>query len=390
MKSLFDLHTANNASFGVYNHRTLPAAYHEPAVEYKAVRENALLVDYSHMAIVSVMGDDAWALVNHLASADVSIIRDEQGLYSLVLNEDGTIRGDMYALCTADGYYILSENLSSAELIHSLNAILEKADQLDIQDIPEIKAMETEDWGVIMLEGPYSWEVMAELYGFDVIGLPYYEYMNTDDELIIFRCGKHGEFGYKMIGPQAMLVDAWQKLLDAGEKYQLKTGGLNYQKSVRVENPGWDESICAAYSRSPVELQMQWAIQYDKEDFIGKAAVEQLSQAQAERKLVGIMPQAECDGIAADDTVLVQGKEVGAVVNAVFSPALQSFIALALIEGEYALADIEGFDIRTAAGDIAAKTSSVPFLYNLSMLVNPTEHSYVDASRAKNALSPQD
>lgn len=38
-----------------------------------------------------------------------------------------------------------------------------------------------------MLEGPYAWEIMAEVYGFDIIGLPYYEYMNTDDELMIFR-----------------------------------------------------------------------------------------------------------------------------------------------------------------------------------------------------------
>lgn len=389
MNSLSDLHTANNAIIGVYNNRAVPSAYHAPDVEYKAVREHALLVDYSHMAIVSVMGDDAWALVNHLASADVSIIRDEQGLYSLVLNEDGSIRGDIYTLCTVDGYYILSENLSSGEIVDSLMTLLEKAEELDIQETPEIKSMDAEDWGVILLEGPYSWEVMAELYGFDVIGLPYNEYMNTDDELMIFRCGKHGEFAYKLIGPQAALVEAWQKLLEVGEKYRLKTGGLDYQKLVRVENPGWDEGIFAGYSRNPVELQLQWAIQYDKEDFIGKAAVEQLSQAQASRKLVGMLPLEACEGIAADDVVLVQGKEVGTVVKAIFSPALQCFIALALIDREYALADIAGFTLRTAAGDIAAQTRSVPFLYNLSMLVNPTEHSYVDAAKAKHALSEQ-
>ena len=44
---------------GIYNNANVPSAYHDPMVEYKAVRENALLVDYSHMSIVSVMGDDA-------------------------------------------------------------------------------------------------------------------------------------------------------------------------------------------------------------------------------------------------------------------------------------------------------------------------------------------
>ncbi|MCG1034349.1 aminomethyltransferase family protein, partial [Bacillus amyloliquefaciens] len=98
MKSLSDIHSKNNAILGVYNNQSVPSAYHDPLVEYKAVRENALLVDYSHMSIVSVMGEDAWMLVNNLVSADISIIRDEQGIYSLVLNEDGTVRGDVYVL----------------------------------------------------------------------------------------------------------------------------------------------------------------------------------------------------------------------------------------------------------------------------------------------------
>ena len=212
MSSLFDLHLKSNAVMGNYNNRSIPSSYHDILDEYKAVRENALLVDYSHMAIVSVTGDDAWILVNHIASADISIVRDEQGIYSLVLNDDGTILGDMYVLCTMDGYYILSEDISVARIIEVLNIAAAKYDDLGIQEIPEIKSMEEDDWGAIMLEGPYSWELMSEIYGYDIIGLPYCEYMNTDDGLIVFRCGKHGEFAYQVIGPQILLVELWVKL----------------------------------------------------------------------------------------------------------------------------------------------------------------------------------
>ncbi|MBM0990428.1 aminomethyl transferase family protein, partial [Enterobacter hormaechei] len=60
--------------------------------------------------------------------------------------------------------------------------------------------------------------------------------------------------------------------------------------------------------------------------------------------------------------------------------------ALALIENEFAWSDISGFDIQTASENVAAKTKGMPFIYNLSMLVNPTENSFVDASKAKSAL----
>ena len=386
MSSLFDLHLKDNAVMGNYNNRSIPSSYHDILDEYKAVRENALLVDYSHMAIVSVTGEDAWILVNHIASADISIVRDEQGIYSLVLNDDGTILGDMYVLCAMDGYYILSENISVARIIEVLNFAAEKYDDLGIQEIPEIKSMEDDNWGAIMLEGPYSWELMSEIYGYDIIGLPYCEYMNTEDDLIVFRCGKHGEFAYQVIGPQSLLVELWVKLQKIGVKYLLKTGGLDYQRIVRVENPGWDQSIYAEYSTNPVELQLQWAIQYDKEDFIGKAAVELMSAQSAARKVVGIVPCVNCASLSKDDKILVNGQTVGFIITAVYSPAAQSWIALAFINTPYALSDIDGYIIKTAHGDIAAKTKTLPFIYNFSLLVNPTTHSYIDPSKAKSVL----
>lgn len=386
MTSLSSVHKKNNAVMGCYNGRTVPSSCHNVLEEYRAVRENALLVDYSHMSIVSVMGDDAWAVVNYMASADISVIRDEQGIYSLLLNDDGTIRGDFYALCTAEGYYILSENISAQDMIRILSEIQEKAAELDIQEIPEIRCMNEAGWGTILLEGPYSWEILAEVYGFDIIGLPYYEYMNFDQELMIFRCGKHGEFAYQMIGPQKGLVELWQKLQAMGDKYLLKVGGLDYQQMVRIENTGWDESLYANFTHNPVELQLQWAIQYDKDDFIGKNAVEQLSVNKAERKVIGVIPSSECPCLNPNDNVLVNGQGVGVIIKSIYSPALQSIIALALIDSSYALSDIDGFTVQTTTGEFAAKTQSVPFIYNLSLLVNPTAHSYVDASKAKNAL----
>lgn len=386
MSSLFDLHLKDNAVMGNYNNRSIPSSYHDILDEYKAVRENALLVDYSHMAIVSVTGEDAWILVNHIASADISIVRDEQGIYSLVLNDDGTILGDMYVLCAMDGYYILSENISVARIIEVLKFAAEKYDDLGMQEIPEIKSMEDDNWGAIMLEGPYSWELMSEIYGYDIIGLPYFEYMNTEDDLIVFRCGKHGEFAYQVIGPQSLLVELWAKLQRIGVKYLLKTGGLDYQRIVRVENPGWDKSIYAEYSTNPVELQLQWAIQYDKEEFIGKAAVELMSAQSAARKVVGIVPCVNCASLSKDDKILVNGQTVGFIINAVYSPAAQSWIALAFINTPYALSDIDGYIIKTAQGDIAAKTKTLPFIYNFSLLVNPTTHSYIDPSKAKSVL----
>lgn len=386
MKSLYDLHLENNARMGVYNNRAVPSAYYDPVIEYRAVRENVLLVDYSHMAIVSVMGEDAWLLVNYMASADVSFLRDEQGLYSLVLNEHGLIRGDIYVLCTVEGYFILSENLSAFDIIDLLNNIIAQAEALEIQTIPEIKSMDEDDWGAVLIEGPYAWEVMTELYGYDIIGLPFNEFMYNDDGLLIFRCGKHGEYAYLLIGQQYSLAELWLQLLTSGQKYLLQTGGLDYQKIVRIENVGWDETIFSSFSRNPVELQLQWAIQYDKPNFIGKEAVEKLSKEESGRRLVGIKPLLGNNEIEKDEAIFIDEKRVGCIVRSVFSPMLHSFIALALLDKEYAWSDIDGFSVQTASGQVSARTEKLPFIYNMSLLVNPVEHSFIDPLKAKSAL----
>ena len=386
MNKLHQLHLDNNAELGVYNGKMVPRSYNSPEVEYKAVRENALLVDYSHMSIVRVTGDDAWSLVNYLASADISTIRDEQGIYSLLLNEDGTLWGDMNVLCFEEGYYLLSENLSSVEVLTRLNTILVNCSGLDIQEAPEITIMDSQGWGTIQLEGPYSWELLAEIYGFDIIGLPFNEYMTIEEDLMIFRCGKHGEFAYQIIGQQDDLATVWNRILETGEKFDIKTGGLEYQNIVRIENPCWEPAIYAGHTASPVALQMQWAVQYDKDDFMGKEAVLALSAQCAARKLVGLLPSDTGADIHTNDIVLADGKDVGVVVKGVYSPTLQSSIALALIDHDYAFSDIDGFSVETAQGAVQARTHNVPFIYNFSLLVNPTEHSYIDPTRAKSVL----
>lgn len=382
MTVLHDLHLANQARMGRYNHKDVPASYHESACEYRAVRENALLVDYSHMSIVSVMGEDAWVLVNYCVSADVAALRDEQALYSLMLDEKGMLQGDLYILCTEEGYYLLTENMSCAQVIACLQQALQMAEALDIQQAPQINALDEAGWGAVLLEGPYSWEILAEIYGFDVIGLPYHEFMPTSDDLILLRCGKHGEYGYLMVGEQSALAALWLKLLKAGERFQLKAGGLDYQQIVRIENPCWDARSMNEW-RNPVELQLQWAIDYHKEDFIGRSAVEAISHHGVTRKLIGIIPQEERAIISANDRVLIDKQEVGKIIKSIYSPARDAFIALSMIDTAWAWSDISGFRLQTAQGNIAAMTQNLPFLYNLSMRVSPTEHSFTDAAKRR-------
>lgn len=146
--------------------------------------------DYSHFGIAAINGDSAWSLLNQLVSGDVSSIRDEQAMYSLILDEAGNIITDLYIACDDERFLLLSEWVSGETLCEMLRAKL-AGNEDEFEEIDSIESL-TPEWGMLHFEGPYAWELLAEVYGMDVIGLPYQEHMHVEDDLILLRSGKHG------------------------------------------------------------------------------------------------------------------------------------------------------------------------------------------------------
>ncbi|WP_053115846.1 aminomethyltransferase family protein [Winslowiella iniecta] len=384
MNKLTALHHANGAVMGLRNQRTIPFHYGQPDAEYQAVRQNILLTDYSHFGIAQVAGEDCWELLNLLVSADVSSIRDEQAIYSLILDEQGYIVTDLYILCDEDRFILLSEWCSGEALCEMINHIWQQHRE-NLPEIEQVLPLDT-TLGMLHFEGPYSWELLGELYGIDVIGLPFLEHMHTDDMLLL-RAGKHGEFSYKLIGTFDQLADAWQRAIVAGEKYQLRTGGVDYQRQVRLENPCWQPEVLAPFSRCPVELQMQWMLRYNKGDFVGRDAVlQRLEQGPAQRAIGIIIKGEPLAEQQPNQTIFFDNKPAGSLITAAYCPELEASVGRVMLNSDVAYANINHFILQ---GEFTARdvtTSAIPFIRNFSFMVNPAEHSFIDPARPKNIL----
>lgn len=382
MNQLDTIHTSNGAVMGERNDVKLPFSYGDLAAELKAVRENILMVDYSHFGIVEVSGEDGYELLNTVVAGDLSSIRDEQAIYTVMLDQDGKIITDLYVLCDDERFILLSEWLKGEQLVELLNDALANTDYEDIG----IRSL-NDEFGILHFEGPYSWELMAEFYGMDVLGLPFMEFMNVDD-INLFRSGKHGEYSYKVIAEKEQLAKLWQRALEDGEKFDLKPGGLDYQDQVRLENPCWDPRVYAQYTRCPIELQIQWTIHYDKTEFIGQEALNQKLADGIKSRAVGFTVASDKDlSVAAGDKVYLDDQEIGYVITSGYSTILQAQLGRLFIVSEYAYADIlDRYSIESKSGRIKINTAPIPFLKNYSFLISQSEHSYVDPSRPKNLL----
>ena len=81
---------------------------------------------------------------------------------------------------------------------------------------------------------------------------------------------------------------------------------------------------------NPLEADMAWAVKFDKDDFIGKSALQEIRERGTRNALVGF----ELRGTAlakGGHAVVVAGKPAGRVASAAFSPAAGRCIGLAWV-----------------------------------------------------------
>lgn len=374
--SLESMHEAAGAAFGERNGIRIPLHFNQPAEEHQASRKNILMVDYSHFGIVEVQGGDGYDFLNRVIGGDLSVIRNEQALYTVLLNDDGHVVTDLLVLCDDERFLLLSEWMHS----DALAAILEPLAGDD-----DVKIAAQNDHALILFEGPYSWELMSELFGFDVLGLPFMEFMPVDDAILL-RAGIHGEFAFKVLTSKEAAASLWQRAEDAGVKFDMKKGGIDFQKKSRLENPCWDPELVGAYSRCPIELQMQWAVRYDKDAFIGRDALLGKLQEGAKQRVVGFVVKGDGAGLHIGDAVFSGDSEIGKVITYGHSVGVDGFVGQALLDSEYAYAGIAQYEIAGDAARVAINTTEIPFLQNFSFMVNPAEHSYIDPSRPKDLI----
>lgn len=104
---------------------------------------------------------------------------------------------------------------------------------------------------------------------------------------------------------------------------------------------------------------MDWVAKLEKEDFIGRVALQRLAGERARQSLVGFVMTGNVwpeDGAA----ILASGELVGRVTSARYSPAKRSAVGLAWVPARLAQEGTE-IDVRVSGGLARARVTAQPF-----------------------------
>lgn len=336
------------------------------AAEVAALRSSVTVASGDHVACLRVRGDGAATLLDRVSPGSL-FVRPGKMSHTVFLDDEARPIADVYVCCDEDDFFVLAEGLDAPALIAYLAPHADP--DVALEDL-------TPSHAVLCLGGPYAWELLGELTTPDVIGLPYLGFFHHDD-LVCFRGGKTGEYGYDLLVPRDQLGAVKARLAELGDRYDLAAISLAALELAGLENFFWNARRQSRPGLTPIELQLQWRVNYAR-SFPGDAALAR-RRATATRRAVLVAADAP---LAADAEVSADGRAIGTVLHADRSPTRGDHLAVAVIDRALAHAGLDGL----IAGGVPVRTLSAPSINNRSLYVEPQRHSY--ATRATDSFPP--
>ena len=315
------------AGFSVYNHMYIPRDFGNPEQNFWNLIEKSILCDVAVERQVEITGPDAYKFTQLLTPRDLSKLAVGQCKYVLITNNDGGILNDPVLLRLAENHFWLS--LADSD-------VLLWAQGVAVNSGLNVKVSEP-DVSPLQLQGPTSGEIMIKLFGEDIKDLKYYWLRELELDgipLIVSRTGWSSELGYEIYlrdGSKGNIL--YEKIMEAGKEHGLQPGHTSSIR--RIEGGMLSYHADADINTNPFELGLDRLINLDSEvNFIGKDALKKIKQDGVKRKQVGL--ELDCESLKGPNTtfwsIYKNGKNVGKITSAVYSPRLKKNIALAMIE----------------------------------------------------------
>lgn len=335
------------------------------AAEHKAVRENVGLMDMSFMAKFMVEGADAGRMLDHLSANRVN---DDSGriTYTQWLNEQGLLEADLTVTKLDDEHFFVVASDTAHR--HVLNRMKRAAEgkHAFIADV-------TGGYAQINIQGPNSRALLQSITTAELSSeaFPFRTAREIDlgfARALCIRITYLGELGYELYIPSEMAGHAYERIAEAGQRFDMRHVGLKSLASLRMEKGYRDYGHDIDNTDSVLEAGLGFAVALDKPDFIGKAAVEaKKAEGPLRKRLVQIKLEDPEPMMFHAEIVYRNGIALGYTRAASYGHTLGAAVGLAMIETDEPITQAfldNGQWTVNIAGNIHSATASLKPMYD--------------------------
>lgn len=333
---LYDFHK-KNARMTEFAGFEMPLWYEGIIQEHLAVRNSVGIFDVTHMGRYLISGRDSEAFLNNILTKNIASLNIYQGHVSMICNENGGIVDDVFIFRLEESKFLLICNAVNRRKDYEWIMNFTKGFSVEIKDVSDNTAM-------FAIQGPKSQIVLQAAFGLNLGDLDYnYGKWIEEHESRIFvsRTGYTGEDGFEIIlwdtplncAGKAKAYKVWEAILEAGREFGIKPCGLGARDTLRIEagfclyGNDIDETI------TPLEAKLDFAVDLEKQYFIGKKTLLEQRAKGVKRVRVGIR-LLESGIIRPGYKILFNGETVGRVTSGTFSPILKCGIGMGYVPPE--------------------------------------------------------
>lgn len=356
------------AAYSVYNHTYHPRHYGDPVGEYWALLHGVTLWDVGVERQLEISGPDAFDFTNMLVPRDLTRCAVGQCKYVFITAPDGGIINDPVLLRLEENRFWLS--LADSDVgLWAMGLAHAGGWNVRIREV---------DVAPVQVQGPKAKQVMADLFGSQVLDLPYY-YLNRFSldgmDVVVSRTGYTAEIGYEVYLHNASR-DAgrlWDLVWQAGEPHGMRPIGPCHIRRIEGGMLAYGSDITLDTNPLEVGYDYRWMVDLDQDaDFIGKQALTRLKAEGISRLMAGVQIDGAPLGSYNDGSMIERfsvypsvfesgGAPVGAVTSACYSPRLERNIGLAMLPiGLSAIGT--GLGIETPTGMRTGVVVQKPFI----------------------------
>jgi sarcosine oxidase subunit alpha len=315
---------------------TLEQAY---VREARAVRASVGITDVSTLGKIDVQGPDAAVFLDRVYTNTFSTLPVGKARYGLMLRDDGFMFDDGTTWRLSETRYLMTTTTANAgNVMQHLEMLLAVA----WPDLRVSLASVTDQWAGIAVAGPNSRALLQRaLDDIDMsdTALPHMGVATghlAGTPVLVARLSFSGERAYEVYCGADHAVAVWEGLLAAGKAFDVVPYGLEALGTLRIEKGHvTGAEIDGRTTVHDLGLEKMFSM---KKDFVGKPLALRPALIDPNRKqLVGIRslddrPIRAGAHLVAGEVPTQPGRSQGHVTAMCFSPALQGYIALALLD----------------------------------------------------------
>jgi aminomethyltransferase len=322
-------------TFGYYNMAT---NYLSGIIAEAQAIERVAIFNIDHMAQIYFTGKDAGNLLDRVLTARISNMAVGQCKYSLLLNEDGTVRDDMIVMKRSLESYIMVVNaghdITDTIVVDGKEvAIVSDADYImsykKSHEIVEAKDI-SDQFVKIDIQGPFSYKLITKIFGKEVLKnranpeknmnfFTFNEVLINEKTYIFSRTGYTNRWGWETYIPIEHAQEIFQTIISTA----LEVGGLLVGLGGRDENrisagnvglPLMGQEYDGFHTPTNAPL-FDVSMDFTKE-FVGKTALLKDISLKVDKRLVIII----AEGNVVSCGVYLDGKRLGSITSSIVSP----------------------------------------------------------------------